>query len=57
MAEFIENGVRLGWLIDPYKKQVHIYRQNGEIEILENPKTVSGEDVLEDFELNLEEIL
>ena len=57
MAEFIENGVRLGWLIDPYKKQVHIYRQNGEIEILENPQTVSGEDVLEGFELDLEEIL
>ena len=57
MAEYIENGVRLGWLIDPYKKQVHIYRANGEIEILENPKTVSGEDVLEGFELDLEEIL
>jgi Uma2 family endonuclease len=57
MAEYIENGVRLGWLIDPYKKQVHIYRKNGEIEILENPKTVSGEDVLEGFILDLEEIL
>jgi Uma2 family endonuclease len=57
MVEFIENGVRLGWLIDPYKKQVHIYRKNGEIEILENPKTVSGEDVLEGFELDLDEIL
>jgi Uma2 family endonuclease len=57
MAEYVENGVRLGWLIDPYKKQVHIYRKNGEIEILENPKTVSGEDVLEDFVLDLEEIL
>ena len=57
MAEYIENGVRLGWLIDPYKKQVHIYRKNGEIEILENPKTVSGEDVLEGFKLDLEEIL
>jgi Uma2 family endonuclease len=56
MAEYIENGVRLGWLIDPYQKQVHIYRKNGEIEILENPKTVSGEDVLEGFELDLEEI-
>lgn len=56
MQEFIENGARLGWLIDPYKKQVHIYRRNGEIEILENPKTVSGEDVLEGFELDLEEI-
>lgn len=57
MAEYIENDVRLGWLIDPYKKQVHIYRKNGEIEILENPKTVDGEDVLEGFELDLEEIL
>lgn len=57
MAEYIENGVRLGWLIDPYKKQVHIYRGNGEIEILENPKKVSGEDVLEGFELDLAEIL
>lgn len=57
MQEFIENGVRLGWLIDPYQKQVHIYRKNGEIETLKNPKTVSGEDVLKDFELNLEEIL
>ncbi len=57
MAEYTENGVRLGWLIDPYKKQVHIYRKNGEIEILENPKKVSGEDVLEGFELDLAEIL
>ena len=57
MVEFIENGVRRGWLIDPYKKQVHIYRKNGEIGILENPKTVLGEDVLEDFVLDLEEIL
>ena len=57
MAEYIENGVRLGWLIDPYKKQVHVYRKNGEIEILDEPKTVSGEDVLENFVLDLEEIL
>ncbi len=56
MTEYIENGVRLGWLVDPYKKQVHIYRKNGEIEILENPKIVSGEDVLEGFELDLDEI-
>lgn len=56
MEEYIENGVRLGWLIDPSEKQVHIYQQNGEIEILENPKTVSGEDVLQGFELDLVEI-
>lgn len=56
LAEYIENGVRLGWLIDPYEKRVHIYRGNGEIEILENSKRVSGEDVLRGFELDLAEI-
>lgn len=57
MTEYIENGVRLGWLIDPYEKKVHIYRANGEIEILDNPPKVSGEDVLNGFELDLAEIL
>lgn len=56
MLEYVENGVRLGWLIDPYEKKVHIYRENGEIEILENPEKVSGEDVLQGFELDLAEI-
>ena len=56
MREYIENGVRLGWLIDPTEKKVHVYRKNGEIEILENPVKVSGEDVLQGFELDLTEI-
>ncbi|CAN5458573.1 Uma2 family endonuclease [soil metagenome] len=33
MNEYIENGVLLGWLIDPKNKKVHIYRANGEVEI------------------------
>lgn len=53
MKEYIENGVKLGWLIDPKEKNVHIYRENGEIEILENPKIVSGENVLNGFTLNV----
>ena len=56
MREYIENGVRLGWLIDPYAKKVHIYRAVGEVEVLENPVKVSGEDVLRGFELDLTEI-
>lgn len=56
MAEYISNGVRLGWLIDPTQQKVHIYRANGEIEVLDNPETVSGENVLEGFELNVREI-
>jgi len=56
MREYIENGVRLGWLVDPYEKRVHVYRADKTIEVLENPATVSGEDVLKDFELDLTEI-
>ncbi|MGI8469824.1 MAG: Uma2 family endonuclease [Pyrinomonadaceae bacterium] len=56
MTEYIENGARLGWLIDPKNRQVHVYRSNGEIEILENSKKISGENVLENFELDLAEI-
>ena len=56
MDEWIENGVRLAWLIDPYRKQIHIYRPNHKPEILDNPKSVSGEDVLSGFELDLTEV-
>lgn len=56
MKEYTENGVRLGWLIDPYKKRAHIYRADKSIEVLINPQSVSGEDVLNGFELDLTEI-
>ena len=56
MKEYIENGVRLGWLIDPYKKRVHVYRADKTIEIFDNPQTVTGENVLRGFELDLTEI-
>ncbi|MGH9946892.1 MAG: Uma2 family endonuclease [Pyrinomonadaceae bacterium] len=56
MEEYIENGVRLGWLIDPIEKMVHIYRGGGEVAILNDPETVSGEDVLPGFELKVREI-
>lgn len=54
MHEWIENGVRLGWLIDPKTKITHIYRKNGSIEIIEGfDKTLSGEDVMPEFEFDL----
>lgn len=52
MLDYISNGVRLGWLIDPFDRQVYIYRRNREIEIVSNPLSLSGEDVLPDFELD-----
>jgi Uma2 family endonuclease len=56
MGEYVENGLRLGWLINRKSRQVEIYRQGQETEILENPETLSGEDVLANFVLNLEPI-
>jgi Uma2 family endonuclease len=56
MQEYIENGARLGWLIDPQSKQVEIYRVGQEVEILENPSELSGEDVLLGFTLNLKRV-
>ena len=49
MAEYIEQGVRLGWLIDPKTKEVEIYRQGRAVEILSSPQSLSGEDVLPGF--------
>ncbi|MEA5597530.1 Uma2 family endonuclease, partial [Rivularia sp. UHCC 0363] len=56
MLEYIANGLRLGWLINPKDKQVEIYRIGKEVEVLQSPKSLSGEDVLEGFTLDLQEI-
>ncbi len=48
--------MRLGWLINRKSRQVEIYRQEQEVEVLESPVTLSGEDVLQRFILNLEVI-
>lgn len=56
MQEYLENGAKLGCLIDPSRKIVEIYRPNQSVEILESPVKVLGEDVLPDFSLDLTEI-
>jgi len=54
MQEWIDNGVRLAWLIDPKKQQVTIYRKNIEPEIMEGFEHIlSGEDVMPAFEFDL----
>ena len=56
MQEYIENGCRLGWLINRKKREVEIYRPGRDVEILQSPQTLSGEDVLPGFVLNLAKI-
>jgi Uma2 family endonuclease len=53
MQEYIDNGLRLGWLINPQDKQVEIYRLGKPVEIVQFPILLSGEDVLPGFELQL----
>ncbi|NEO31546.1 MAG: Uma2 family endonuclease [Symploca sp. SIO3C6] len=54
MQEYISNGLRLGWLIDPKNKKVEIYRPNQPVEVRENPTTLSGENLLPGFVLDLQ---
>jgi Uma2 family endonuclease len=56
MQEYLENGVQLGWLIDPIKRRVHIYRPNAAVEILDNPQSVSGEPILSGFTLDVQSL-
>jgi len=56
MQEYLDNGVRLGWLIEPKARKVEVYRQGKAVEILQNPQSLSGEDVLPGFVLNLDPI-
>ncbi len=56
MQEYLDNGVKLGWLIGPSAKTVGIYRPGKPVEILNNPQTLSGENILPGFILDLREI-
>ena len=77
MREYMDNGARLDWLINPQNRQVEIYRLRHEVaesrrnrrdgqsavscptfqeEVLQSPTSLSGEDVLPGFVLNLQPI-
>ncbi|MBT9312417.1 Uma2 family endonuclease [Leptothoe kymatousa] len=53
MAEYLENSLRLGWLINRKGRFVEIYRPNQPVEKLENPTQLSGETLLPGFNLKL----
>ena len=56
MQEYLDNGVKLGWLIEPSTRTVEIYRVGRQVEILTNPQTLLGENVLPGFVLDLSDI-
>ncbi|MGK7876335.1 MAG: Uma2 family endonuclease [Xenococcaceae cyanobacterium] len=54
MQEYMDNRVRLGWLINPKTRRVEIYHLGQEVEVLESPATLSGEDVLPGLVLDVQ---
>lgn len=57
MREYIDQGARLGWLLDPDDARAEIYRPGRAVEVLDRPATLSGEDVLPGLVLDLRGIL
>lgn len=53
MQEYLDNGIKLGWLINPQTQQIEIYCPQKSVEILQSPKSISGEPILPNFTLNL----
>jgi Uma2 family endonuclease len=53
MKEYMENGTKLGWLINRQDRQVEIYRVGKEVETVDHPLTLSGEDILPNFVMDL----
>jgi Uma2 family endonuclease len=56
MDEYIDNGSRLGWLIDPEQRHVHVYRPNISVVIMENVSQISADPELPGFVLDLKDI-
>jgi len=53
MQEYLDSGLRLGWLIDPQQQQAQVYRPNRAVEVASFPTRLSGESVLLDFTLDV----
>ncbi|MEA5467482.1 Uma2 family endonuclease [Spirulina sp. 06S082] len=56
MQEYLDNGAKMGWLIDPQNRIVEVYRVGLNVERLSNPTELSGEEVLPGFVLNLQRV-
>lgn len=56
MQEYIDNGARLGWLIDPLEQRVYIYRPGRPVERQDNPSSVNGDPELQGFVLQVREL-
>jgi Uma2 family endonuclease len=56
MEAYVANGTELGWLINPKRHEVFVYRPNQSVLHLKNPDTISGDPLLPGFILDLRQI-
>ncbi len=56
MQEYLDNGLKLGWLIDPKRRIVEIYRVGSPVEAVEFTTNLSGESVLPGFVLDVTKV-
>lgn len=56
MREYLDNGLQLGWLIDPFERRVYVYRPGAAVQVLDDPDSVDGEPVLPGFLLDLRRV-
>ncbi len=56
MREYLDNGTRLGWLVDPVQRRLEVYRPGSEVEVLGEPASVSGDPELPGLVLDLERV-
>ena len=54
MDEYRASGARLGWLIDPQERRVHVFRPDRSTEVLDDLAEISGDAELPGFTLSLE---
>ena len=56
MREYIDNGMRLGWLIDPFERRVYVCRPGVDVQVFDDPGGVDGDPVLPGFRLDLSRV-
>ena len=56
MELWLRNGVRLGWLVDPFDQRLWVYRPGAEAVMLERPPEMSDDEVLPGLVVDLSRI-
>lgn len=56
MLAYLDNGIRLGWLVDPLKNCIHVYEAGKPVQVIESPESLSHRLILPGFVLDLKPI-